>query len=117
MAGHEKLHELERRNRLALAGGGPERVRKQHEAGKLTARERIEFLLDAGSFQELDRLVTHRCRDFGMDEERYPATAWSPASAGSMAGRSTSSPRTSRCWAAPWARPTPARSARSWTWP
>ncbi|MCU0293567.1 MAG: acyl-CoA carboxylase subunit beta [Thermoanaerobaculaceae bacterium] len=72
MAGHEKLHELERRTRLALAGGGPDRVRKQHEAGKLTARERIEFLLDGGSFCELDRLVTHRCRDFGMDEERYP---------------------------------------------
>ncbi|HNX50109.1 MAG TPA: acyl-CoA carboxylase subunit beta [Thermoanaerobaculaceae bacterium] len=72
MAGHEKLHELERRNRLAVAGGGPDRVRRQHESGKLTARERIEFLLDGGSFCELDRLVTHRCRDFGMDEERYP---------------------------------------------
>ncbi|MGV8039752.1 MAG: acyl-CoA carboxylase subunit beta [Thermoanaerobaculaceae bacterium] len=72
MSGHDKLHELERRTRLALAGGGPDRVRRQHEVGKLTARERIELLLDGGSFNELDRLVTHRCSDFGMDEERYP---------------------------------------------
>ncbi|HPC82639.1 MAG TPA: acyl-CoA carboxylase subunit beta [Thermoanaerobaculaceae bacterium] len=72
MTRHDKLQELERRNRLALAGGGPERIRRQHEAGKLTARERLELLLDGGSFTELDRLVTHRCRDFGMDEERFP---------------------------------------------
>ncbi len=55
-----------------LAGGGPERVAKQHEAGKLTARERVEFLLDPGSFEEVDRFVTHRCADFGMETKRYP---------------------------------------------
>ena len=57
-------------NQLALAGGGPERLAKQHEAGKLTARERIELLLDPGSFVELDKFVTHRCADFGMQEKK-----------------------------------------------
>jgi propionyl-CoA carboxylase beta chain len=59
------LEDLERRAEL---GGGDDRLRRQHEAGKLTARERIDFLFDPGSFQEIDKLVTHRCRDFGMDE-------------------------------------------------
>ncbi len=56
----------------ARIGGGEERVARQHEAGKLTARERIESLLDPGSFQELDALVVHRCHDFGMDAQRIP---------------------------------------------
>jgi propionyl-CoA carboxylase beta chain len=56
----------------ALEGGGPERVRAQHEKGKLTARERLTLLLDEGSFQELDAFVQHQNRDFGMDEQRFP---------------------------------------------
>src|SRR5216110_669392 len=63
---HDTLADLERRAEL---GGGEARLRRQHEAGKLTARERIELLFDPGSFEELDKLVTHRCRDFGMDEQ------------------------------------------------
>ena len=63
------LAELERR---AEAGGGSERVRRQHQAGKLTARERIELLFDPGSFDEVDKLVTHRCRDFGMADQLIP---------------------------------------------
>jgi propionyl-CoA carboxylase beta subunit len=59
------LEDLERRAEL---GGGDDRLRRQHEAGKLTARERIGILFDPGTFQEIDKLVTHRCRDFGMDE-------------------------------------------------
>ena len=59
------LEDLERRAEL---GGGADRLRRQHEAGKLTARERIDFLFDPGTFQEIDKLVTHRCRDFGMDD-------------------------------------------------
>jgi len=59
------LEDLERRAEL---GGGDDRLRRQHEAGKLTARERIELLFDPGTFQEIDKLVTHRCRDFGMDQ-------------------------------------------------
>src|SRR5947199_1272541 len=58
------LADLERRAEL---GGGAERLEKQHAAGKLTARERIDLLFDAGTFEEVDKLVTHRCRDFGMD--------------------------------------------------
>jgi propionyl-CoA carboxylase beta chain len=65
----EKLAELEA---ASLAGGGEERVARQHAAGKLTARERLALLLDEGSFFELDRLVTHRCHDFGMASQRIP---------------------------------------------
>ena len=63
------LEELELR---AEQGGGEDRLRKQHEAGKLTARERIEFLFDPATFEEVDKLVTHRCRDFGMEEQIIP---------------------------------------------
>ncbi|HXI28188.1 MAG TPA: acyl-CoA carboxylase subunit beta, partial [Vicinamibacterales bacterium] len=66
---HETLADLERRADL---GGGAERLEKQHAAGKLTARERIELLFDAGTFEEVDKLVTHRCRDFGMDQQIVP---------------------------------------------
>jgi propionyl-CoA carboxylase beta chain len=66
---YKTLEDLERRAEL---GGGEGRQRRQHEAGKLTARERIELLFDAGTFEELDKLVTHRCRDFGMDQHLIP---------------------------------------------
>ncbi|MFI5305839.1 MAG: acyl-CoA carboxylase subunit beta [Polyangiales bacterium] len=65
----QRLDELDQR---AFAAGGEERVKKQHEAGKLTARERVALLLDPDSFVELDRLVTHRCTDFGMEEQKIP---------------------------------------------
>ena len=67
-----KLRELQERLSRAQQGGGEERIRRQHEAGKLTARERIELLLDSGSFVELDALVAHRCRDFEMEKQRIP---------------------------------------------
>src|SRR5438094_87481 len=63
------LGDLERKAEL---GGGAERVRRQHDAGKLTARERIELLFDAGTFEEVDKLVTHRCLDFGMADQIVP---------------------------------------------
>ncbi len=62
------LEELRRRHAAAEAGGGSERRERQHKEGKLSARERIEMLLDEGTFEEMDKLVRHRCRDFGMDE-------------------------------------------------
>ncbi len=65
----DKLEHLER---LAELGGGEERLRRQHEQGKLTARERIERLFDPGTFEELDKLVTHRCTDFGMENQIVP---------------------------------------------
>ena len=64
-----RLEELRRRHAAADAGGGEERLARQHREGKLSARERIELLLDEGSFEEIDKLVRHRCRDFGMDEQ------------------------------------------------
>jgi propionyl-CoA carboxylase beta chain len=67
-----KLERLREREQRATEGGGAARVEKQHAAGKMTARERIEFLLDEGTFQEFDKLVEHRSRDFGMDDEIYP---------------------------------------------
>ncbi|MEK6337660.1 MAG: acyl-CoA carboxylase subunit beta [Acidobacteriota bacterium] len=67
-----KLESLRERSEKAEQGGGAARVEKQHAAGKMTARERVDFMLDEGSFQEFDRLVEHRSRDFGMDKEIYP---------------------------------------------
>src|ERR1700748_3727800 len=64
--------ELRRRHAAAQAGGGPERRERQHKEGKLSVRERIELLLDENSFEELDKLVTHRCRDFGMENQVVP---------------------------------------------
>src|SRR5512140_3691069 len=64
-----RLEELRRRHTAAEEGGGAERRDRQHAEGKLSARERIELLLDEGTFEELDKLVRHRCRDFGMDEQ------------------------------------------------
>ena len=58
--------------RQAEQGGGEARLQRQHDAGKLTARERIDYFFDRGSFREVDKLVTHRCRDFGMDEQLIP---------------------------------------------
>jgi propionyl-CoA carboxylase beta chain len=60
------------RERAAEQGGGAARIRKQHEAGKLTARERLNFLLDEGTFEEFDKFVVHRARDFGLDAQKYP---------------------------------------------
>jgi len=68
----DALTELRRRNAAAEAGGGPERVSRQHAAGKLTARERVELLVDPDSFQEFDRFVEHRCDLFGMETQRVP---------------------------------------------
>jgi propionyl-CoA carboxylase beta chain len=67
----KKLQELKERDRLAEEGGGPQRREGQHREGKMSARERIEFLLDEGTFEETDKLVTHRSHDFGMAEQKY----------------------------------------------
>jgi acetyl-CoA carboxylase carboxyltransferase component len=66
----ERLDRLERIRAEAMLGGGSARIERQHEMGKLTARERLELLLDPGSFVELDALVTHRSNDFGLAEQR-----------------------------------------------
>ncbi len=64
------LQELENRRGEARLGGGQRRIDSQHAKGKLTARERIELLLDEGSFEEFDMFVSHRCTDFGMDKQK-----------------------------------------------
>lgn len=68
----DRILELEKKNEQAFKGGGEERLKKQKEGGRLTARERLDILLDPGSFVEMDRFVTHRCTNFGMNDKRYP---------------------------------------------
>lgn len=68
----KKIDELEKRNDRALAGGGPDKTEKHKKGGRLTARERIEVLMDPGSFVEMDRFVTHRCTNFGMEKTKVP---------------------------------------------
>jgi propionyl-CoA carboxylase beta chain len=63
----KKFDELDRKNTEALLGGGEKRVEQQHQKGKLTARERIQLLMDEGTFEELGKFVMHRCKDFGLD--------------------------------------------------
>jgi len=65
------LQELETRREQAKQGGGEKRIASQHAKGKLTARERIEILLDEGSFEEYDMFVAHRCTEFGMEETKF----------------------------------------------
>src|SRR5687768_8785225 len=71
MSMREKLELLERRRAESEQGGGEKRVKAQHAKGKLSARERLDLLLDEGSFVELDRFVVHRSHDFGLEKERY----------------------------------------------
>ncbi len=67
-----KLEVLREKSKRAEQGGGAARVEKQHAAGKMTARERVEFLLDENAFEEFDKLVVHRSHDFGMEDQLYP---------------------------------------------
>src|SRR5258705_12929718 len=67
-----KLEVLRERSLKAEQGGGTERVEKQHAANKMTARERIDFRLDEDTFEEFGKLVVHRSKDFGLDEQLYP---------------------------------------------
>src|SRR5438132_489057 len=72
MVGDERMDELRRRKAQAREGGGKDRIQAQHKKGKLTARERLDLLLDPGSFVETDAFVEHRTTDFGMDAKRIP---------------------------------------------
>ncbi len=69
---NKKIKVLKQKREQALTGGGHARIESQHKKGKLTARERLHFLLDEGSFQEIGMLVSHRSTDFGMEKEKYP---------------------------------------------
>src|SRR5260370_9659942 len=80
------LEKLEERRGRARAGGGQARIEAQHKRGKLTARERLELLMDKGSFEELDMFVEHRSADFGMEKSRIPGDRVVPGW-GSLTGR------------------------------
>ena len=66
---YSQFEELDKR---ASLGGGVDKIEKQHTMGKMTARERIELLLDKGTFNELDKFVNHRCTNFGMEKKQLP---------------------------------------------
>ena len=88
----ERIDDLRRRKAQAEAGGGQKRIAAQHARGKMTARERIEQLLDEDSFVEVDGLVEHRCRDFDMDRNVIPGD-------GVVCGHGTIGGRTVYCFA------------------
>ena len=75
------LDQLEKKRAAARLGGGQKRIDAQHKKGKLTARERLEVLLDEGTFEEWDMFVEPRCATSAWPTRRSPATAWSPATA------------------------------------
>ena len=109
----EKLEELHHLKEAAMLGGGVKRIEAQHKKGKLTARERIDLLLDPGTFNELDMFVTAQKISAWMSR-LFRATALLPATGRLMAGWCTSSRRTSPSSAARSPRRTPKKSARSW---
>ena len=111
------IEELERRREASRMGGGQRRIDAQHAKGKLTARERLDVLLDPGSFEELDRYVEHNAVDFGMADQVIPGDGVVTGS-GTINGRLVfvCSVRISPCSAARCRSATPKKSARSWTW-
>ena len=111
----ERVEELRTRKEQALHAGSRQAVEVRHDKGKLTARERIDGLLDPGSFVETDMLATHRSTAFGMDKRRIPGDGVVTGATASAGAGSACSPGTSPSSAAPWARSWPRRSARSWT--
>lgn len=69
---NKKIQKLQKKKQAALLGGGTDKIKTQHDKGKLTARERIELLVDEGSFDEIDMFVKHRAKDFGLNKQHYP---------------------------------------------
>jgi len=112
----ELIAQLEEKKRAIRAGGGPERVQKQHDAGKLTARERLAKLFDPDTFAELDMFVEHRCTSFEMDKTVAPGDGVVTGLGTSTAGWRMRSRKTSRSSAGRWARCTPRRSPSSRIW-
>src|SRR3972149_2997048 len=67
----EKIEEYSKRNKISLQGGGQDKIKDQHDKGKLTARERIDLLLDAGTFTEIDSLTTHHYHEYDMQKKKF----------------------------------------------
>ena len=98
----ERIDDLRRRKAKSQSGGGQNRVAAQHAKGKMTARERIEQLLDRGSFMEVDALVEHRCRDFDMDRNIIPGDGVVCGTGPLKVGWCTALHRTSLSTEVPW---------------
>ena len=110
MSVEEKLTRLEEMKRKSEVGGGEERLKSQHAKGKLSARERLDLLMDEGSFVEMDRFVTHRSTEFNLANNKILGDGV-VTGYGTVNGRwSTSSHRISQCSAARFRRLTPKRS-------
>ena len=115
---HDIIRQLEKKRELARLGGGQKRIDSQHKKGKLTARERIELLLDPGSFEEWDMFKEHRCVDFGMDQSEKTPGDGVVVGYGTINGRLVFvSRRISPYSAARCRKPMPIRSERSWITP
>lgn len=106
------LQELEERREAARQGGGQKRIDAQHSKGKLTARERIDLLLDEDSFEEFDMFVAHRCTDFGMEKQRPSGDGVVTGGAQLMAGWFMCFHRTSPSLVGRYRKPTPKKSAK-----
>ena len=98
--------EVRRRHANAEAGGGAERMKRQHTEGKLSARERIDLLLDEGTFEEMDKLVRHRTTDFGMAQQVVDGDGFVTGTGTFMGVSLTCSRRISPCWADRCRKPT-----------
>ena len=113
----EKIAELKKRDHLAEEGGGAKRRERQHKEGKMSARERIEFLLDEGTFEETDKLRTHRCHDFGMQDQKYYGDGFITGY-GRVEGRVVFVfAQDFTVFGGSLSETNAARSSRSWTWP
>ena len=86
MSNQDKIKKLIDLRTEAKLGGGIKRIEAQHKKGKFTARERIEMLLDEGSFEEFDMFVKHRCTNFGLENSKFLEMVWSQAMGPLMAG-------------------------------
>ena len=110
------LNELQSRRDVARMGGGQRRIDAQHAKGKLTARERIDLLLDEGSFEEFDMFKAHRCVDFGMQEQTYPGDGVVTGWVRSMDAWSMFIVKISRFLGAHCQKPMRRKSVKSWIW-
>ena len=113
----DKLKILEEKKAQALVGGGQQRIDAQHAKGKLTARERIHFLMDEGSFQEVGMLVMHRSTNFGLDKQQFLGD-------GVVTGYGTIDGRLVYVYAQDftvmgglWQKPMPRKFVKLWIWP
>ena len=112
MSTADKIERLRALREEARQGGGARRLEQQHARGKLSARERLDLLLDEDTFTELDAFVTHRASEFGLEDERYLGDGVVTGSGKVTGGSSSSTARTSPFLAAHCPRRMPKRSAR-----